>query len=206
MMKVLNAELIVGAVKPEQFPKTELPEFAFSGRSNVGKSSLLNTLVLRKNIAHVSSKPGKTRQINFYNIENKYIFADMPGFGYATVSKEERQQWLTLNTTYLTKRENLVLVFLLVDSRIEPQRNDLAQIEILENAQRKYVVVFTKTDKISNDILAKRIKQFEYLLQYCNNFVDLIPFSAVTKRGREELLAIIRKFAEQWTQMKRKAD
>jgi len=206
MMKVLNAELIVGAVKPEQFPKTELPEFAFSGRSNVGKSSLLNTLVLRKNIAHVSSKPGKTRRINFYNIENKYIFADMPGFGYATVSKEERQQWLTLNTTYLTKRENLVLVFLLVDSRIEPQRNDLAQIEILENAQRKYVVVFTKTDKISNDILAKRIKQFEYLLQYCNNFVDLIPFSAVTKRGREELLAIIRKFAEQWTQIKRKAD
>jgi GTP-binding protein len=206
MMKVLNAELIVGAVKPEQFPKSELPEFAFSGRSNVGKSSLLNTLVLRKNIAHVSSKPGKTRQINFYNIENKYIFADMPGFGYATVSKEERQQWLTLNTTYLTKRENLVLVFLLVDSRIEPQRNDLAQIEILENAQRKYVVVFTKTDKVSNEALNNRIKQFEYLLQYCNNFVDLIPFSAVTKRGREELLAVIRRFAEQWTQIKRKAD
>lgn len=201
-MKVFNAEFIIGATTPEQFPNVNLPEFAFSGRSNVGKSSLLNTLVLRKNLAQVSSKPGKTRQINFYNIENRYIFADMPGFGYASVSKEERQKWWALNTNYFQSRENLVLVSLLVDSRLEPQKTDLAQIELLEDCRRKYVVVLTKTDKISEDLLKKRIKEYEFLLQYCNFVVEFLPFSAITRRGRDELLAIIRKFAEEWKQIK----
>lgn len=199
-MKVLDADFIVGASNESQFPKTDLPEFAFSGRSNVGKSSLLNTLVLRKNLARTSSKPGKTRQINFYNIEDKFIFADMPGFGFASVSKEERQQWLVLNTSYFRTRANLVLVFLLVDSRLDPQRNDLAQIELLEDFHREYVVVLTKTDKISEDALKKRLKQYEFLLQYCNFVKEFLPFSAITKRGREDLLAIIKKSANEWEQ------
>lgn len=203
-MRVLDAEFILGASSAEQFPTTKLPEFAFSGRSNVGKSSLLNTLVLRKNLAHISSKPGKTRQINFYKIEGKYIFADMPGFGFATVSKEERKKWYDLNTSYLRTRENLVLVFLLVDSRIDPQKNDLAQIELLEEFRRDYVLVMTKTDKISEDALKKRIKQYEFLLQYCNFVKEFLPFSAVTKRGREELLAIIKKSLEEWEQKNKK--
>lgn len=201
-MKVLRADFILGASSTEQFPNLDLPEFAFSGRSNVGKSSLLNTLVLRKNLAHVSSKPGKTRQINFYNIEGKYIFADMPGFGYATVSKEERQKWWNLNTQYFKTRDNLVLVSLLVDSRLEPQESDLAQIELLEEFKKKYIVVLTKTDKISEEQLKKRIKEYEFLLQYCNFVNEFLPFSAVTRKGREELLAIIRRFAEEWKQKK----
>lgn len=201
-MKVLRADFILGAYSAEQFPNLDLPEFAFSGRSNVGKSSLLNTLVLRKNLAHVSSKPGKTRQINFFNIEGKYIFADMPGFGYATVSKEERQKWWNLNTQYFKMRDNLVLVSLLVDSRLEPQETDLAQIELLEEFKKKYIVVLTKTDKISEEQLKKRIKEYEFLLQYCNFVNEFLPFSAVTRKGREELLAIIRRFAEEWKQKK----
>lgn len=201
-MKVLRADFILGASSAEQFPNLDLPEFAFSGRSNVGKSSLLNTLVLRKNLAHVSSKPGKTRQINFYNIEGKYIFADMPGFGYASVSKEERQKWWNLNTQYFKTRDNLVLVSLLVDSRLEPQETDLAQIELLEEFKKKYIVVLTKTDKISEEQLKKRIKEYEFLLQYCNFVNEFLPFSAVTRKGREELLAIIRRFAEEWKQKK----
>lgn len=201
-MNVLDAEFLVAAKSMEHFPKIDLPEYSFAGRSNVGKSSLLNTLTLRKNLAYVSSKPGKTQHINFYNIEGKYIFADMPGYGFAGVSKQERETWKTLCTNYFQTRENLVLVFLLVDVRLEPQKIDLAQIELLENFRREYVIVFTKTDKVSEDTLKKRSKTFEFLLQYCNFVVELLPFSSVTKRGREELLGIIRKFAKKW-KMKR---
>ncbi len=195
-MKELKAEFIASAENIEQFPTISLPEFAFSGRSNVGKSSLLNSLVLRKELAHTSAKPGKTQQINFYLVENKYIFADLPGFGYATVSKEQRKLWAKLNTIYLSQRGNLVLVVLLADSRLEPQKLDLAQIELLENIARKYVVILTKSDKIAKDSLNKRIKQFEFLLQYCTNLVEILPYSSVTKQGREQLLAIIRKYSE----------
>ncbi|MFN3780759.1 MAG: ribosome biogenesis GTP-binding protein YihA/YsxC [Candidatus Kapaibacteriota bacterium] len=197
-MKVFNAEFLASAKSLEHFPKIDLPEFSFAGRSNVGKSSLLNTLTLRKNLAYVSSKPGKTQQINFYNIEGKYIFADMPGYGFANVSKQEREAWKTLCTNYFRIRGNLVLVLLLVDVRLEPQKIDLAQIELLENFHRDYVIVFTKSDKVSDETLIKRIKTFEFLLQYCNFLVELLPFSSQTKRGREELLGIIRKFAEKW--------
>jgi GTP-binding protein len=195
-MKELKAELIVSAETFEQFPKINLPEFAFSGRSNVGKSSLLNSLVLRKELAYTSAKPGKTKQINFYIVENKYIFADLPGFGYATASKEQRERWTLLNTAYLTNRENLVLVVLLVDSRLEPQKLDLAQIELLESNAREYVLVLTKSDKVSKDLLNKRIKQFEFILQYCTSNVEILPYSSVTRQGREQLLALIRKYSQ----------
>ncbi|MGB9911785.1 MAG: ribosome biogenesis GTP-binding protein YihA/YsxC [Candidatus Kapaibacteriota bacterium] len=202
-MKLLEAKFITGAANIEQFPKTNLPEFAFSGRSNVGKSSLLNVLVLRKNLAQVSSKPGKTKQINFYDIEGKFIFVDMPGFGFANVSKEERRRWYELNTSYFKNRENLALVFLLVDSKIEPQSADLAQIELLEEFQRNYVVVLTKTDKIPESALNKRIKQYEFLLQYCKFIKEFLPFSAVTRKGREELLAIVTKSVDEWNRKKK---
>ncbi|MGB9770386.1 MAG: ribosome biogenesis GTP-binding protein YihA/YsxC [Candidatus Kapaibacteriota bacterium] len=202
-MKLLEAKFITGAANIEQFPKTNLPEFAFSGRSNVGKSSLLNVLVLRKNLAQVSSKPGKTKQINFYDIEGKFIFVDMPGFGFANVSKEERRRWYELNTSYFKNRENLALVFLLVDSKIEPQSADLAQIELLEEFQRNYVVVLTKTDKIPESALNQRIKQYEFLLQYCKFIKEFLPFSAVTRKGREELLAIVTKSVDEWNRKKK---
>lgn len=195
-MKELRAELIVSAETFDQFPETNLPEFAFSGRSNVGKSSLLNSLVLRKELAYISAKPGKTKQINFYIVENKYIFVDLPGFGYATTSKEQRERWTLLNTAYLTQRENLALVVLLVDSRLEPQKLDLAQIELLENNAKEYVLVLTKSDKVGKDLLNKRIKQFEFILQYCTSIVEILPYSSVTRQGREQLLALIRKYSQ----------
>lgn len=195
-MKELKAELIAGAETFEQFPKVNLPEFAFSGRSNVGKSSLLNSLVLRKELAYTSAKPGKTKRINFYLVENKYIFADLPGFGYAITSKKQRERWTLLNTEYLTQRENLALVVLLADSRLEPQKLDLAQIELLENNAREYVLVLTKSDKVGKDLLNKRIKQFEFILQYCTNIVEILPYSSVTLQGRAQLLALIRKYSQ----------
>ncbi|MGQ9819935.1 MAG: ribosome biogenesis GTP-binding protein YihA/YsxC [Candidatus Kapaibacteriales bacterium] len=193
--KELRAELIASAEKIDQFPKLNLPEIAFSGRSNVGKSSLINTLILRKNVAYTSQKPGKTRQINFYLIENKFVFADLPGFGYAEVSKELRQRWQELIQTYFQLRTNLKLVCLLVDSRLEPQKIDLAVVEQLEHIGRNFVLILTKSDKVNNDILNKRIKQFEFILQYCNFVVDIIPFSSVTKLGRDNVFAVIKKFS-----------
>lgn len=194
-LKELQAKLIVSAERIEQFPKLNIPEIAFSGRSNVGKSSLINTLILRKNLARISQKPGKTRQINFYLIKNKFIFVDLPGFGYAEISKELRRKWSELIQTYFQIRNNLKLVCLLVDSRLEPQKIDLAVAENLENLGRNFVVILTKADKISTDNLNKRIKQFEFILQYCKFVVDIIPFSSVTKFGRDNLMAIIKKFS-----------
>lgn len=193
-LKALQAELIVSAENFEQFPKLNLPEIAFSGRSNVGKSSLINTLILRKNVARISQKPGKTHQINFYLIENKLIFADLPGFGYAKVSKELRRKWSELIQKYFRIRNNLKLVCLLVDSRLEPQKIDLVVAENLENLGLNFIVILTKSDKISSENLNKRISQFEFILQYCNFVVDIIPFSSVTKFGRDNLIAVIKKF------------
>lgn len=198
MIKIreLNSALVASAISAEQFPNTPLPEIAISGRSNVGKSSLINTLVLRKNLAHTSQKPGKTRQINFYSVENKFILADLPGFGYAEVSKELRKNWIELLNLYFQTRENLKLVCLLVDARLEPQKIDLAIAEKLENFQRNFLLVLTKSDKLSNDSINKRIKQFEFLLQYCNFVVGIIPFSSATKIGRDKLVGVFRNFVE----------
>jgi len=195
-MKPLNADFILGTVKPDEFPKSKLPEIAFSGRSNVGKSSLLNSIVLRKNLAHISSTPGKTQQINFFNVENKWIFADLPGFGYAKVSKDLRQNWQKMIYDYLTQRNNLKLVCMLVDSRHEPMESDLAIIEFLENNKKKFVIIMTKTDKISDKLKKERKEQFEYLVSKCKFCIEVLPYSSLKSIGRENLLAIIKRETE----------
>ena len=192
-MKQAIAEFIKGATKPEQFPKTAMPEIAFSGRSNVGKSSVLNSLVNRKNLARISSTPGKTREINFYIINKKYIIADLPGFGYASVSKTEREQWLKLNLEYLEKRENLRLICLLVDGRHEPMETDIKLMEFLENSGRRFLVILTKCDKISQTLIEERKKQFEFLLQNCSHCLEVLPYSSKSGLGREILFGIISK-------------
>jgi len=192
-MKQLNAEFIKSAAKSDQYPLIKLPEVAFSGRSNVGKSSLINSIILKKNLALVSSTPGKTKLINFFNVENKWAFADLPGFGYASVSKDQRAIWKKLNFDYLEKRENLTLICALVDSRHDPTDTDLALIEWYENNNKKFLIILTKSDKIGNTLLMERKEQLETLVSQCKNAVEVLPYSAKTNQGRDELLAIIRK-------------
>jgi GTP-binding protein len=132
-MIISKAEFIIGVAEENKFPTLNLPEIAFIGRSNVGKSSLINNIVMRKNLARISSAPGKTREINFFVVENKWLLVDMPGLGYATIGKSHRERWAELNYKYLEKRETLKFVCVLIDSRHEPMDTDIALIEFLEN-------------------------------------------------------------------------
>jgi GTP-binding protein len=192
-MKTSKAEFIFASTNPDQMPVSKLPEIAFAGRSNVGKSSLINSLVQRKELARTSSSPGKTRQINFFSVDNEWLFADLPGFGYAKVSKQERDIWSDLNQYYLLKRQNLRGVILLVDSRHEPMAIDLAMMELLENNNKKFVVVMTKSDKIKETLIEKRKTQFSALLKNCINLIEILPYSSVTGAGRPNLNAIIKR-------------
>ena len=194
-MKNIEAEFIIGTTSPMQFPRTDLPEIAFSGRSNVGKSSLLNSIIGRKNLARISSSPGKTRQINFYLVDNNMIFSDLPGFGYAAVSKTEREKWKELNLEYLRTRENLRIVCCLVDSRHEVMEQDLALIEFLENIGRKYIIILTKCDKISTKAIQEIKEQLEHLTKYCGNCLEVLPYSIIDGTGIRELSAIIQRIS-----------
>ena len=195
-MKIHNADFIKGAVDPEGFPVYKYPEVAFSGRSNVGKSTLINSIVHRKNLAKISSTPGKTKEINFFVVEDKWSFADMPGFGYTATGRKDRERWRDLNFNYFESRENLKLVCALIDSRHDPMRNDLELIEWLEMNYKPYVVILTKCDKISKKLTGERKEQIDQLLKMCNFAVDVLPYSAVSGIGRKELMGIIRRMCE----------
>lgn len=192
-MDHLEAEFILGATATEHFPPSPMPEVAFIGRSNVGKSSLLNSLVRRKNLAHVSSTPGKTQQINFFSVNETWMFVDLPGFGYAKVAQTERERWKKLIMAYLTEREQLQLVCLLVDSRHDPMPQDLALIEELEFAGRRFVIIVTKKDKISDKHVEERCEQLKELTKFCQGCVEILPYSSVTNETRHNLLAIIKR-------------
>jgi len=195
-MKQLYAIFIKSAATEKDFPVINLPEIAFIGRSNVGKSSLINSIVLKKNLALVSSTPGKTKLINFFNVENKWSFADLPGFGFASVSKAIREEWKNLNFSYLEKRENLKLIITLIDARHDPTDTDLGLMEWYEIYNKKFLVVLTKCDKISDRNIIERQKQLQIVVSQCKNVVEVLPYSSKTNMGREQLLAIIRKNTE----------
>jgi GTP-binding protein len=192
-MIVLNAEFIKGAVKADQFPELNYPEIAFVGRSNVGKSSLLNSIVNRKNLAHTSSTPGKTQQINFFVVEGKWTFADLPGFGYAAIGKQHREEWAKLNFSYLETRKSIAYINLLIDSRHDPQPKDLALIEWCENHKMKYLIILTKCDKLKKQEIIERKKQIDNLLMNCSFNLEVLPYSSQNGMGRLELLAIIKR-------------
>lgn len=192
-MKILQAEFILGGNKMEQFPKLNLPEIAFAGRSNVGKSSLLNSIVNRKKLAFISSTPGKTQEINFFLIEKKWVFADLPGYGYAKVSKKKRAEWSDLTFNYLKNRKELKLVCALVDSRHDPMDNDLAFIEWLELNRKNYLIVLTKSDKISKKLLIERKEQLEHLVSQSYSCIEVLPYSSVKGLGKVQLIAIIKR-------------
>ncbi|MFC4709774.1 ribosome biogenesis GTP-binding protein YihA/YsxC [Enterococcus eurekensis] len=191
-MNVHSAEIVISAVSPAQYPYTQLPEIALAGRSNVGKSSFINTLINRKNLARTSSKPGKTQTLNFYLIEDALHFVDVPGYGYAKVSKTERAKWGEMIETYLTSREQLRAVISLVDLRHKPTEEDIQMYQFLKYYEIPVIVVATKADKIPRGKWNKHESIVKKALDFDKND-DFILFSSETKLGKEAAWAAIEK-------------
>ena len=189
---ITSAEYISSSPSVALCPKEQLPEYAFIGRSNVGKSSLINMLVGRKKLARISSSPGKTRLINHYRINNQWFLADLPGYGYAKVSKRERAFFARMIEEYGTLRTNLVCFFVLVDARIPPQQLDLDFMEWLGDSRLPFVIVLTKTDKVSQKEKSQHLKLLKDALSEAWDEMPLIFESSATKgTGRNEILAFI---------------
>lgn len=184
-MIVNNASLAAVGVKEEQYPKTGLPEIAFAGKSNVGKSSLINALLRRKALARTSSQPGKTQTINFYNVEDSLYFVDLPGYGYARVSRSERERWAKMIDDYLHTRQTLLQVILLVDGRHEPSANDVQMMEWIRSFGYQPLVIATKMDKLGKQQHGKALKLIRQTLKIEND--QLFPFSSLNKTGTEEI-------------------
>lgn len=194
-MIIKKADIEAVAVTPGQYPTQGYPEIALAGRSNVGKSSLINTLVNRKALARTSGTPGKTRTINFYNINDSIYFVDLPGYGYAKVSKEEKVKWAKMIEEYLHYREELKLVIMLIDIRHEPTKDDVMMFEWMKASGRRMVVVATKADKLTRNQLNKSIAVIKKTLPM--NAEDIfIPFSSESKLGKDELWSIIETYAQ----------
>ena len=187
----VNLETVCGITS--KLPENLLPEFAFAGKSNVGKSSLINGLMNRKSYARTSAQPGKTQTINFYNINEKLYFVDLPGYGYAKVSMEIRAKWGKMIERYLQKSPQLRLVFLLVDIRHEPSENDKDMYAWVVNNGFSPIVIATKLDKINRSQIAKQTKLIRTALHMPKEGI-LIPFSAETKQGRDEIWKKIEEF------------
>lgn len=179
-MHVRKAELTKLAVNKEQYPKDDLFEIAFAGRSNVGKSSLLNTLIKRKSLARTSNKPGKTRTINFYTINESFRFIDLPGYGFARVSKKERGKWASIIEEYLENRMNLIEVILLLDIRHEPGEHDKMMYDWIKSYGYNGIIIGTKADKIPKTTWEKQINTIGNSLNVENKDL-IIPYSATKK-------------------------
>src|SRR6267378_3512513 len=187
---IRNVEVLGGMAERHGWrPESSLPEVAFAGRSNVGKSSLLNSLVRRKSFARVSRTPGRTREINFFRINNGFVLVDLPGYGYARVSKEKKSEWKPLIESYLKRTTQLRGIVLLLDIRREPSDDDLAMLDFLAEVEVPTIVALTKTDKLSK--VAAQAKAAEISRALALEPEQVIPFSAHTGEGRVELLEAI---------------
>ena len=180
-----NAEILLGATNKSHYPQDNIPEIALAGRSNVGKSSFINTLLNRKNLARTSGKPGKTQLLNFFDIDGKLRFVDVPGYGYAKVSKSERAKWGKMIEEYLTSRDNLRAVVSLVDLRHDPSADDVQMYEFLKYYEIPVIVVATKADKIPRGKWNKHESAIKKKLDFDKND-DFIIFSSVNKAGLDE--------------------
>jgi GTP-binding protein len=190
---VLNAEFVKSSSKFSQSPQNGVPEFAFIGRSNVGKSSLINYLTGRKKLAKTSSTPGKTQLINHYLIENQFYLVDLPGYGYAKVSKKKKGKFQSLITEFLEASKDLICLFVLIDSRLEPQKIDLEFLEYLGLKNIPFVIIFTKTDKLSANKVEKNISSFKNaLLKTWQELPKMFKSSSTKKTGREEILSFVK--------------
>lgn len=188
IIKSVNLETVCGITS--KLPVNTLPEIAFAGKSNVGKSSLINGLINRKNYARTSSEPGKTQTINFYNVNEQLYFVDLPGYGYAKVSQTSREKWGKMIEKYLNQSKQLKLVFLLVDIRHEPSANDIQMYEWICYQGFRPVIIATKSDKLSRNQIVKQTSVIRKTLGLKSEDI-LIPFSAVNKSGRDEIWALM---------------
>ncbi|WP_295730044.1 ribosome biogenesis GTP-binding protein YihA/YsxC [uncultured Limosilactobacillus sp.] len=185
-MNVNHVDLTISAVRPDQYPITDYPEIALVGRSNVGKSSLTNTLINRKNFAHTSSQPGKTQTLNFYNVEDQLYFVDVPGYGYAKVSKKQREEFGQMIENYLTQRKQLRGVIMLVDGRHAPTADDVQMYQWLAYYELPILVVATKIDKVKPSQFTKVKKVVKEKLNFQGQ-QPMVVFSAVSKRGKDDV-------------------
>ena len=193
-MKITSAEFVTSATKPSQYPPVRLPEVAFAGRSNVGKSSLINTLVNRKHLVKTSSTPGRTQLINFFNINHQMGFVDLPGYGYAKVPVSVRKKWGPMIETYLSGRETLKGVVVIMDIRRIPKQEELNLLGWLKHYSINGILVLTKTDKLSKN---KQTKQHQLIAQALNRDKgEFILFSAKSRRGRDTLWKAILSLVE----------
>ena len=183
-----ECDFVTGASSKNSIPKSTLPEVAFVGKSNVGKSSLINALLGRKSLARVSSTPGRTRQINFFSLAGKLMLVDLPGYGYAKVSMSEQKNWENLIFSYFVNRKNLAMICLLIDARRGVKPNDLAVMDLFEMNQIKFQIILTKIDKISKsslEIVKDSVKQFIARYRHCS--IEIITTSARGNDGTQEL-------------------
>ncbi|RIV19357.1 YihA family ribosome biogenesis GTP-binding protein [Fibrisoma montanum] len=191
-MPVKQAQFVISNSDPAKCPAPDRPEYAFIGRSNVGKSSLINMLTSRTSLAKISGKPGKTQLINHFLIDNEWYLVDLPGYGYAQVSKTDRDKFAALINGYLTTRPNLLCTFVLVDSRIPPQKIDLDFMASLGEQGIPFVIVMTKSEKLSATKLQATLEQYRAtLLETWEEAPQIFVTSAVTAAGREDVLALI---------------
>ncbi|MBQ1548002.1 MAG: YihA family ribosome biogenesis GTP-binding protein [Lachnospiraceae bacterium] len=198
-MIIKSAELETVCGITSTLPVNDLPEVAFTGKSNVGKSSLINSVMNRKSLARTSAQPGKTQTINFYNINNEIYLVDLPGYGYAKTSKAEREAWGEMIENYLTGSEMLSAVFLLIDIRHDPTEQDMQMFDWLNYLEIETVVLCTKADKLSNTEVDKSLRNIRKKLKADEDTI-IIPFSSVTKEGREtvwDLLDQIKEWEEE---------
>ena len=195
----LRAEHLGSGREAKHWPKPTLPEYAFIGRSNVGKSSLINMLVGINKLARVSNTPGRTRNVEHFKVENSWMLADLPGYGFAKVSQDERAIWKKMIDTYLRERENLQCVIVLIDSRLDPQKNDLDMIRWLGENGIPFVLAFTKSDKLKQPSLISNIALFKRTLKKTwEKLPQMFITSAENRKGREELLEFIEGVNAQW--------
>jgi GTP-binding protein len=195
-MKITSAEFILGAAAIRQLPKDGVPEIAFLGRSNVGKSSLINRLCGRKALARPSTDPGKTREMNYYLINKKFCFVDLPGYGYAKVPEQVRSSWGKLIEQYLKSREQLALVVQLVDARHDPTELDMMMIGWLDYYSIPFLVALTKADKLPASKMTRFLEGSKHRFTRYGYCREVIPFSSITGVGKNELMKVIQHHLE----------
>ncbi len=195
-MKVLSAEFLTGAVSAKQYPPGKLPEFAFAGRSNVGKSSLIKSLLNRKKLVRTSSTPGKTQHINFFKINDRLMFTDLPGYGFAKVPASVQKKWKKMIEQYLLQRKSLTALIFIVDLRRDPTTLDMELKEWLEACDIRYILVATKADKLSTSERQKQTKKIKAAF-FTDDKKEFVIYSSKNNTGRKELWSCLLKLAEE---------